>query len=40
MKQKEQEKPKLKIQSTVKPDLKYGFNDLFMQIHKELKKSY
>ena len=39
-KKKEQPKFELQIQSTVKPDILYSFNDVFSNIHKEIVKDF
>lgn len=39
-KKKEQHKFELQIQSTVKPDIKYSFNDVYRNVHKEIMKDF
>ena len=39
-KKKEQPKFELQIQSTVKPDILYSFNDVFSNVYKEIVKDF
>jgi hypothetical protein len=39
-KKKEQPKLELQIQSTVKPDIVYSFNDVYRNVHKEIMKDF